>query len=79
MILIKTWQKITQITSRYLMGPYDAGPKSALFLRVAIIKAGVRGADVIRAILESEYHLFEKLSFFQILVYCILRVCILSF
>ena len=56
------------------MGPYDAGPKSALFLRVAIIKAGVRGADVIRAILESEYHLFEKLSFFQILVYCILSM-----
>ena len=38
------------------MGPYYAGPKSALFLRVALIKAGVRGADVIR-----EYHVFEKL------------------
>ena len=34
----------------YLMGPYNAGPKSALFLRVALIKAGVRGASVIRVI-----------------------------
>ena len=27
----------------YLMGPYNAGPKSALFLRVAEIRAGVKG------------------------------------
>ena len=32
------------------MGPYNAGPKSTLFLRVALIKAGV----------------FEKLSIFEI-------------
>ena len=43
------------------MGPYNAGPKSALFLRVALIKAGARGAGVIRAILKREYHVFEKL------------------
>ena len=48
------------------MGPYNAGPKSALFLRVAEIKAGVRGAGVIRAVLKREYHVFEKLSFFEI-------------
>ena len=42
--------------------PYLMGPKSALFLRVALIKAGVRGAVIIRAIFER-YHVFEKLSF----------------
>ena len=31
-------------------GPYNAGPKSALFLRVALIRAGVNGAGVERAI-----------------------------
>ena len=49
----------------YLMGPYNAGPKSELFLRVALINAGVRGAGVIRAILKREYLVFEKLSFFE--------------
>ena len=52
-----------------LMGPYNAGPKSALFLRVALIlKAGVREAGVIRAILKREYHvlLLGKLIFFEI-------------
>ena len=48
------------------MGPYNAAPKSALFLRVALIKAGVRGAGVIRTILKREYPVFEKLSFFEI-------------
>ena len=48
------------------MGLYNAGPKSALFLRVALIKAGVREAGVIRAILKGEYNVFEKLSFFEI-------------
>ena len=47
------------------MGPYNAGPESALILRVALIKAGVRGAGVIRAILEREYHVFEKLHIFS--------------
>ena len=41
------------------MGPYNAGPKSALFLRVALIRAGVRGVGEIRAILEREHHVFE--------------------
>ena len=50
----------------YLIGSYNAGPKPALFLRVALIKAGVRVAGVIRAILEREYHVFEKLYFFEI-------------
>ena len=45
------------------MGPNNAGPKSALFLRVASIKAGVRGAGIIRAILKKEYRVFEKLKF----------------
>ena len=44
----------------YLMGVYNAGPKSALFLRVALIKGGVTGAGVIRAILKREYHVFES-------------------
>ena len=48
---------------RYLMGPFNAGPKSALFLVVVLIKAGVRGPGVIRPILKREYHVFEKLSF----------------
>ena len=56
------------------MGPYNSGPISALFLRVALIKAGVRGAGVTRAVLKREYHLFEKLSFFRNLVYCILSI-----
>ena len=42
------------------MGLYNAGPKSALFLRVALIKAGVRGTGVI---LKREYNVFESLSF----------------
>ena len=46
----------------YLMGPYNAGPKSALFFRVAVIKAGVREAGVIRSILKREYHVCERLS-----------------
>ena len=60
------------------MGPYNAGHKSALFLRVALIKAGVRRAAVIRAILEREYHVFEKLPFFEIW-YIASLTCILSF
>ena len=60
------------------MGSYDAGPKSALFLRVALIKANVRGAGVITAILEKEYCVFEKLSFFEIW-YIASLACTLSF
>ena len=33
----------------YLMGPYNAGPKLALFLQVAEIRAGVKRARVKRA------------------------------
>ena len=62
----------------YLMGAYNAGLKSALFFRVALIKAGVRGAGVIRAALKREYHVFEKLSFFEIW-YIVSLACILSF
>ena len=36
--------------TKYLMGPYNAGPKSALFLRVAEIRAGVKKAGVKRAV-----------------------------
>ena len=57
---------VFQFKQIYLMGPYNAGPKSVLFLRVTLIKAGVRGAGVIRAILKREYYVFEKLSFFEI-------------
>ena len=60
------------------MGPYNAGPKLALFLRVALIKAGVRGVGVIMAILEREYHVFEKLYFFENW-YIASLACILSF
>ena len=31
----------------YLMGPYNAGPKLALFLRVAEIRAGVKRAGIV--------------------------------
>ena len=44
------------------MGPYNAGPKSASDFN----KGRRRGAGVIRAILKREYHVFEKLSFFEI-------------
>ena len=43
----------------YLMGPYNAGPISALFLREALIKA----------ILKREYHVFEKLYFSKFSMY----------
>ena len=36
--------------SEYLMGPDNAGPKSALFLRVAEIRADVKRAGVKRAV-----------------------------
>ena len=49
-------------------------PKWALFLRVALLKPGVREAGVIRAILKREYSVFEKLSLFRNLVYCILSM-----
>ena len=38
----------------YLIGPYDAGPKSALFLRMVLIRAGVNGADVQKAIFKGQ-------------------------
>ena len=38
------------LASKYLMGPYNAGPKLALFLRVAEIRAGVKRAGVKRAV-----------------------------
>ena len=60
------------------MGPYNAGPKSVLVLRVALIKAGVRGAGVIMAILERGYHVFEKLYFFEIW-YIVSLACITNF
>ena len=60
------------------MGPYNAGPKSALFLRVSLIKVGVTGAGIIRAILKREYHVFDnnnnKIIFFRNLVYSILSM-----
>ena len=65
---------------KYLMGPYKTGPKSALFFRVALeagVKAGVRGAGVIRAILKSEYQIFEKFYFFEIW-YIAFLACTLS-
>ena len=34
-------------------------------MRVVLIKTGVRGGGVIRAILEREYHVFEKLPFLE--------------
>ena len=37
-----------------LIGPYKAGPKSALFLRMVLIRAGVNGADVQKAIFKGE-------------------------
>ena len=40
------------------MGPYNAGPKSALFLRVASIKAGVRGAGPNKGHLNREIPCF---------------------
>ena len=59
---------------KYLMGPFKPGPKSALVLRVALIKAGVRGAGVISAILKREFHVFEKLSFFSKFGDCIFSI-----
>ena len=39
---------------KYLMGPFNAGPNSALFLGVALIRAGVRRAGVKWAILKMQ-------------------------
>ena len=46
----------------------------ALFLRVALIKVGVRGASVIRAILERQYHALKSY-----LWYIASLACTLSF
>ena len=43
----------------YLIGPYNADPKSALLF-------GVWGADLIRAVLKGVYHVFETLYFSKI-------------
>ena len=56
------------------MDPYNASSKSEIFFFIFFIKAGVRGAGVIRAILKREYHVYEKLSFFRNLVYSILSM-----
>ena len=75
MIFIRTrWSNFQYL----FMGPYNAGPKSALFLRVVLMKAGVRGAGVIRAISKREYHVFEKLSYCEIW-YIASLVCTLIF
>ena len=50
----------------YLIGPYNAGPKWALFLRVALIRAGVSGAGVKRAIFKREKNILEKSSVLKI-------------
>ena len=64
------------------MGPCNAGPKSVIFAsgvnKAGVREAGVRGASVIRAILKKEYHVFEKLSLFEIW-YIASLVCTLSF
>ena len=71
--MLKPYHKITQQQSiiiyshthvyrTYLIGPYNAGPKSALFLRVALIRAGVNGAGVKRAIFKRKKNILEKSS-----------------
>ena len=50
----------------YLISPYNAGPKSVLFLRVALIRAGINGASVKRAIFKREKNILEKSSVFKI-------------
>ena len=50
----------------YLIGPYNAGPMSALFLRVALIRAGVNGSGVKRAIFKREKNILEKSSVLKI-------------
>ena len=44
------------------MGPYNAGPKSALFLRVAEIRAGVKRAGVKRAGVKRAVFLVKELN-----------------
>ena len=76
---VDCFQGVSSIILRWVRLPVFVGItyKSALFLRVALIKAGVRRAAVIRAILR-EYHVFEKLPFFEIW-YIASLTCILSF
>ena len=44
------WFARKPVIIKYLMSPYNGGPKSALFLRVSEIRAGVRRAGVKRAV-----------------------------
>ena len=62
-VIVHTWMifKCVQhelynesVIRQYLMGPFNAGPNSALFLGVALIRAGVRGAGVKWAILKMQ-------------------------
>ena len=69
---------VSNILNIVALWALNASPKSAFFLRVALIKAGVRGAGVIRAILKRECHVFEKLIFLEIW-YIASLACTLSF
>ena len=58
MLKLKNWYPFRLCGIPYI-GPYSAGPKLVLFLRVALINAGVRGAGVLRIVLKRMYHVFE--------------------
>ena len=59
-----------RVNAVYLIGAYNAGPKSALILQVAVIRAGVKRAGVIRAVFQSKFSKsgvnFQILYFFQL-------------
>ena len=58
----------------YLIGPYNAGPKSAIFLRVALIRAGVSGVGIKRAIFKRGRNILEKIVCAQNQSHSLLRM-----
>ena len=56
----------SHIFTNYLIGLYNAGPKSALFLVVALIRAGVNEASVKSTIPKKEKNIFGKITVFKI-------------
>jgi len=77
-VRFKKLKRQVEFWKQCLIGPYNAGPKSELFLRVALIRAGINGVGVKRTVLkrkknildviisaQNQPHLFEKMIAFH--------------
>ena len=71
-MLMPSKETVVRVYKGTLWGLSSASPKSALFLRVALIRTSVIRACGINTILKYIYHIFEKLYIFRNLIYCIL-------